>query len=392
MTAAEWIIRSACRLLPPRLKDWGEAMAQETASIERPGAAILFAVGCGAWIVSHALGQAFRAALKPRDISSAEAPGREALSWSRDVAFACAITAAGLGLVFLSAAGAPNPYLILNLAALAAGLIIVLPFRRKDPVEPPFIGVISIAVGLTLLATAVFGQEASGARRWLSLGGVVFQPSLIGLPFLLVAFARSRDILTTTGLALGAGAIALQTDQAVAGAILAAIGVAVLVRRDRPGLVMLTVAFAGFILTSLKPAGTSATPFITGVFHTASSTGSLASLAVWGGTALLLLPAVLGIGRNRQVAAAHATFGATWLALIAAAYFGDHPVPVIAFGGSAIVGYLLSTLALPSLCSQPQLKTPTIHSQSLIKAGHDTVDPSQSTKPSVIHLLHTSGR
>lgn len=46
MTAAEWIVRRICRLLPPRLTDWGEAMAQEAASIERPSAALIFAVGC----------------------------------------------------------------------------------------------------------------------------------------------------------------------------------------------------------------------------------------------------------------------------------------------------------------------------------------------------------
>lgn len=391
MTAAEWIIRSLCHLLAPRLEDWGEAMAQEAASIERPGAALVFALGCGAWMISHALGQAFRAALRPRDIGSTKAPKRETPSWSRDAALACAIAAAGLGLFFLYTAGAPGQYLILNLAALAAGLIMVLPFRRKDPVEAPFIGVISVGLGLALLATAVFGEEAYGARRWLSLGGVVFQPSLIGLPFLLVAFARSRDILTTTGLVMGTGAIALQTDYAMAGVMVASAGMAVMMKRDLPGLVMATAALTGFIVIGFQPAETSATPFINGVFHTAASTGSLASLAVWGGTALLLLPAVLGLGRGPQVAAAHATFGATWLALIAQAYFGDHPVPVIAFGGSAIVGYLLSTLALPSGPSQSRQQGSSRRSQSLMRTGHETIDPGQSIKPAVAQVIPAPG-
>lgn len=347
MTAPERIIRAVCRLLPPRLRDWGEAMAQEAASIEKQGAAMAFALDCAAWVVREALGHALRTALtpggNPGDLATRQS------SWGfREAALTCAIAATGLGLVFLAEAGAPAPYLILNLTALIAGLIIVLPFRRRDPVATPFAGVVAITTGLILLLTAVFGNEASDARRWLYLGGLVFQPGLIGLPFLLVAFARCRDMMTTAGLILGAIAIALQPDRAMAGAMVAGIAVAALMKRDRMALLALSVALAGFIVTMVRPDAVPATPFVDGVFRLAPSTSLVAVAALWGGVAVLLLPPILGLRRSPEAASAHAAFGATWLALMSAAFLGDYPAPMVAYGGSAIVGYLWSIVALPA--------------------------------------------
>lgn len=312
MTAAEWIVRRICRLLPPRLTDWGEAMAQEAASIERPSAALIFAVGCVAWVIRQALGQALQSALAPSKATS-DQPSR-----SRTTALACAIAATGLGLVYLAVAGAPMRHLTLNATALIAGLILVLPFRRRDPVSPPFIGVISIALGIGLLLTAALGDQASGARRWISLGDVVLQPSLIGLPFLLVAFARTRNILTATGVVLTVVALALQPDAAMVGAAVAALGAAALTRRDRPSLIVLTVASACFIVALAQPNAVPAAQFVDGVFRTASAAGGVASLAVWIGALLLLLPSLSGLQRDREAAAAHTAFGATWLAIMAA--------------------------------------------------------------------------
>jgi len=354
MTAAEWIVRRICRLLPPRLTDWGEAMAQEAASIERPSAALIFAVGCVAWVIRQALGQALQSALTPSKATS-DQPSR-----SRTTALACAIAATGLGLVYLAVVGAPMRHLTLNATALIAGLILALPFRRRDPVSPPFIGVISIALGIGLLLTAALGDEASGARRWISLGDVVLQPSLIGLPFLLVAFARTRNILTATGVILAVVALAWQPDAAMVGAAVAALGAATLTRRDRPSLIVLAVASACFLVALARPNAVPAAQFVDGVFRTASAAGGVASLAVWIGALLLLLPSLSGLRRDREAAAAHTAFGATWLAIMAAALFGDYPTPVVAYGGSAIVGYLLSTLALPRESQGAPLQAPEV--------------------------------
>jgi hypothetical protein len=349
MTAAERIVRCACRLLPPALRDWGEAMAQEAASIERPLAAMAFALGCAAWVVREALRHPARTALGPKAVGPAP--------WSsRKVALACAVAATAAGLVYLAEAGAPARYLVLNVASLVAGLILVVPFRGRDPVTTPFVGVVAIVVGLILLLTASLGDEVSDTRRWLSLGDVALQPSLIGLPFLFVAFARSRDVLTAVGLVLGAVALALQPDRAMAGAMVAAIGVAALMKRDLMGLLMLSAALACFIVTTMRSDAAPTAWFVDGVLRSALSVSFTAGLAAWGGVAVLLLPLIRGLRRSPEAAAAYAAFGATWSALIVAAVFANHPAPVIAYGGSAIVGYVWSTLALPPEIHRPQVR------------------------------------
>ena len=347
MTTAERIVRFACRLLPPDLHDWGEAMAQEAAAIDRPVPRLAFALGCVTWVLRHSLGQVLNSALTPTGIDPAPSATRRAIWGVRGAALTCAIAATGLGLVFLARAGAPTPYLIFNLAALIAGLIVVLPFRARDPVTRPFVGIIAVAVGLILILTALMGPEVSGARRWFFLGGVGVQPALIGLPFLLVAFARSRDLLTTAGLILAATALALQPDRAMAGTMVVGVATVTALQRDRPSWLMLAAALAAFAATLTQPAAFTATPFVDDVFRTAAATAPIAALAVWGGTAVLLLPALMGLRQRPGNATAHAVFGTTWLALITAALVGDHPAPVVAYGGSAIVGYLWSTLALP---------------------------------------------
>ena len=72
MTLAERILRFVCRLLAPRLREWGEAMAQEAASIRSPVAALSFALGCSVWILGQALSHALRLALTPPEIEAAK--------------------------------------------------------------------------------------------------------------------------------------------------------------------------------------------------------------------------------------------------------------------------------------------------------------------------------
>jgi cell division protein FtsW (lipid II flippase) len=265
----------------------------------------------------------------------------------RGLALVCAIAATVLGLVYLGAAGAPDRMLTMNLAALVAGLVVALPFFRHEPVQPPVAGIVAVSIGAALLLTALLGDEASGARRWISIAGIVLQPGLVLLPLLITAVARSRDALTAVGVVIAAVALALQPDRGMAGVLVAGLAAVVLVTRDRLGLFCLMVSIAGFAITWLRPDVVPATPFVDRVFRTAFSTGAVSGAAVWGGAVLLLVPAALGVVRDRSHRAIHAAFGATWLAIIVAAVVGDYPTPLVAYGGSSIVGYILASVGLP---------------------------------------------
>ncbi|MGJ3629499.1 hypothetical protein AB5I41_26430 [Sphingomonas sp. MMS24-JH45] len=82
-----------------------------------------------------------------------------------------------------------------------------------------------------------------------------------------------------------------------------------------------------------------AVPHVDGILTSAFDVHPLAGAAVLGGSALLLLPAVLG-WRFEDERAVHVAFGAAWIAAIAAAALGNYPTPIVGYGGSAIIGYL----------------------------------------------------
>ncbi len=265
----------------------------------------------------------------------------------RDLTTACGAVATGMGLIYLSAAGASAQLLTMNAAALVAGLVLVLSLRGREPMDRPFVGPVTIAMGAILVLTAALGDEASGARRWASVGQVVLQPSLILLPLLIVGFARSRNVLTATGVVLAVVALAWQPDRAMAATLAAGIGAVALMNRERLAVGLTGVALIGLMVACLQPDVVPPTPFVDRVYRTALSTNLIAGIAVWLGTAILLAPALLGLARDGANKVLYAAFGATWLTVVCAAIAGDYPTPLVGYGGSAIVGYLLSTLALP---------------------------------------------
>lgn len=349
MTLAERLIRVCTARLPPHLREWADAMASEAASIREPASALHFALGCVGWAIKTMSVEGLKRALTPDPVSvaDADAPSPDRNGRGRWPAVACAIAASTLGLLYLKVAGAPLTFVTMNFAALVAGLAIVLPFSRRRFVQRPASGVQALFIGAALILTAAFGPEAAGATRWLLVGEVVVQPSLILLPLLVVSFARSRDVLAATGIILAGVAVAWQPDRAMAGALLAGVASIALSSPDRSVRTPLAVCAAAFAITLLRPDEGPATPFVDHVFSTAFALGPAAGLAVWGGAAMLLLPALPGWAIDRAHRPVHFAFATVWGAIVLAAIIGNYPAPLVAYGGSAIVGYLLATLALP---------------------------------------------
>ena len=77
-------------------------------------------------------------------------------------------------------------------------------------------------------------------------------------------------------------------------------------------------------------------PFVEQVLAQAAAQGPVPALLAALAIAFLFLPARTG---SRPVA--HA-FAATWAAGLAASLLGPYPTPVVGFGGSAVLGYVLS--------------------------------------------------
>lgn len=328
------------RAFPVRLSLWARAMRSEIGQIEGDRQALVFALGC------------LRAAALERISVSARSKdmaGRwqDALGEPRAIGIGAAVAATLLGLCHLAAAGAPPRHLVVNLAALLLGLVALggvdkagLDGRRSS-------GLAVALSGVALLATALFGASADGASRWIWIGPLSVQVSLVLVPLMLVAFARRRDWTGTAGIALAALALALQPDRAMAGAM--ALGLAALAasRRDAFSMSALLAALAAFAFTLVRPDLLPAVPFVDRVLYTAFAVHPLAGAAILLGLGLLVLPAFAGRSRGPVDDSGRWVFAAVWIGVIAAAALGDYPTPVVGYGGSAILGYVLSLSAFP---------------------------------------------
>ena len=355
--AADLACRALQATLPPQLQSWGRAIRCETAGIADDSAALLYALHSLCALLPRALAWHLLRPFASLTGDGAPVHGDSimmnlfdaALRRPRVTGVACAIGAVALGLVYMSAAGAPTRYLGINVAALLTGLALLALLGRAAFVGERPASAAIVAIAGALLATALLGNSVDGATRWVRLGGFAIQPGLILLPAMLVAFARYRNLPATLGVIAAAAALAMQPDRAMAGMLAAGLAVLVIMRPDRFGMTAFVASIAGFGATLARADTLPAVPYVDGILYSSFQVHALAGAAVLGGSLLLLLPALVGWYRDPANRERHATFGALWLAGIVAAALGNYPTPLVGYGSSAIIGYALSLLALPKL-------------------------------------------
>ncbi len=135
-------------------------------------------------------------------------------------------------------------------------------------------------------------------------------------------------------------ALALQPDRAMAGTLVAGLAVVAVQRSNRQTMVALAAAIGSFCVTLLRPDVLPATAFVEHVMVDAFALSAVAGGALVTGAMLLILPA---LARSQ----AAPVFAVTWLAILVAALLGNYPTPLLGYGGSGIIGYLLSLAVLP---------------------------------------------
>jgi hypothetical protein len=348
-------LSAASRLLPPPLSTWSRAMERELMEIGDDRSALLFAAGCLRALVSHAAAAAARSAFAA--IRGALFPAAP-FSWSlpamnrisdrpRLLGLVCGATAVGIGIAYMQATGAPPRYLLVNLAALVLGATAWLALGSAGRSRLAGAGIAALAMSVPLLLTAWFGIAAEGAARWVRVGPLTLQVSLILLPVIILLYARRPDGAGTAGMIVAALALAVQPDRAMAGVLAASLLVLALDARRRLPILAAAAAAGAFGWTLLTPDALPASPFVDRVLHAAFDVHPLAGAAVAGGAAALILPAAIGLWKGEGDRPALLAFGACWSAVVAAAALGNYPTPLVGYGGSAVLGYLLSVSLLP---------------------------------------------
>jgi hypothetical protein len=346
---ASFAMTLTAALLPRAMRGWADAMRQEMSHIARDRDALAFAGGC-LWAAAR---ERFFSPLR-RMADAGRSHGSQVMQFVSDlsrhprslaVAAACAATLLGLG--YMAIAGAPFRMLATNAAALLIGfgvLLALIPVVRSRRVDG---GTVSLSLGCVLLATSFFGQSAEGATRWLVVGGLALQPSLILVPVMTVAMARARNPLALAGIVIAALALALQPDRAMAATLATGLAVVALIRPERHILLAHGAAILAFGWTLTQPDALPATPYVDQIVWSSFALHPLAGLGVACGLCLLVLPALAGFVRDPGRREIYAVFGATWLAIIVAAVLDNYPTPLVGYGASAIIGYVLGLIGLP---------------------------------------------
>lgn len=353
---ASGMLSAASGLLPRHLAAWPRAMRRELAELPTDRAALAFAAGCVRAMLAVSLAErlrplagAVRFLLSPLSPSTWSHPTMNSISARpRLIGLACAAGAVAAGLAYMSAAGAPSAYLLVNLAALLLGAAAWLGLGRAAASGLAGAGAATLLMAALLLATALFGAVADGASRWVRIGPISLQVSLILVPAMVVLHARRPDAAGTVALALAALALAMQPDRAMAGVLAAALVALAAARPSRLSILAAAASGAAFGWTLLKPDRLPAVPYVDGILYSAFDVHPLAGAAITLGAAALLLPAIVGAAAGGADRRAYLGFGACWAGVLAAAVIGNYPTPLVGYGGSAVLGYLLSVALLPN--------------------------------------------
>ncbi len=353
---ASQMLSVASGLLPPHLAPWARAMGREMAEIPDDGAAVAFAAGCLRAVVALAviarfrsLWAAARGSLFPLAISNWRIFKMNGISARpRLLGLVCGTGAVGMGVAYMLAAGAPPRYLLVNFFALVLGATAWLMLGRTARSRLAAAGPVTLVLALPLLLTALFGVAVDGASRWVNVGPLSLQVSLILVPALVVVYSRRPDGIGTAGMIVAALALALQPDRAMAGVLMTGLAGFVVLRPSRFAIAAAAASTLAFASTLFTPDTGEAVPFVDRVLYTAFDVHVLAGLAVVIGAAALVAPAMVGAWSAASERPVLLAFSGCWSGVILGAALGNYPTPLVGFGGSAVLGYLLSVALLPN--------------------------------------------
>jgi hypothetical protein len=108
-----------------------------------------------------------------------------------------------------------------------------------------------------------------------------------------------------------------------------------------------TASLAALAASLAQPDALPAVPHVDQILWTSFVAQPLAAIAIWTGTLLLFVPSLTLWRRGQAVAAA--SFAALWSTLVLSAMLHNYPTPLVGYGASCILGYLLATLGLTGM-------------------------------------------
>jgi cell division protein FtsW (lipid II flippase) len=331
-------------VLPREHAQWLDAIASELHQIVDDRAALAFALSGYSGVARMIVAAQFVSLLSQFKWLSALAGSLVVLMgcglmWRNDVpktVVLMQIGALGVALVFMVIASSMTQSFNLHRT-------------RTHPDTPEdHISFCVLSAGVLILYTAIEGQAANGVSRWLSIGGtdIRIQPSVMLMPAMLIVAAILRNALATIGVALAFLGLAFQGDALLAFASAMAIAISLLAARRTYWLTFVLLVYALLCcVVALRNAVTlSPVAHVDQALQSAFAWTPFAGFAALVMAILTILPPQKNLARHickNTSVQIHAT---VWGTLIVASALGLQatPLPLLSFGGSAIIGFFLS--------------------------------------------------
>lgn len=253
-----------------------------------------------------------------------------------------------VGVLTMRMSGVPAGVWGQNIAAWAVGTLVCLAlWRTRSRSRSGGWRWFDLVAVLTLgaLAATLLAPGMERVHRWVALGPVRLHVASVLLPLLLVAMqglSQARGWWISTVAAVGVALmLLLQPDAAQATAFAAAAVVLLLplAGRDPPRLVCLVSLPLLAALTWLRRDPLAPVPHVEGIVHLAAGLG--AGWAVAAVVSLLVLPLPFFLAARGAGTHAGLALGVYVTITVLAAFVGNFPVPVMGYGVSPIIGYLV---------------------------------------------------
>lgn len=253
--------------------------------------------------------------------------------------------AVGSGLLVMAQSGAPPFYMVMNGTAVGVGLALAALLRMVPPRTERWL---ALAAALALLATALWGVEIEGIRRWASLLGFVqIQPTFLLLPLLLCMAARRHgDPYYAAALIIAAIAVALQPDRSMTMPLIVVAFAIWLADRGRSAALVLVVTGLAGIVTYMRSDPLIGVRFVEQMIMDGWQAGADRGAVLTLGALAMLAPFAFSRRVGAEQQRATIAFTLCWASLLAASIVAPYPTPLLGYGSSAIIGYFLSIIAL----------------------------------------------
>ena len=208
-------------------------------------------------------------------------------------------------------------------------------------------------LALILPVTAVAGLEMNGVSRWLVIGGITIQPGLIIIPLLALTFSARRTLTLLLAVAVASVGVSMQPDPGAAAMLLLGLAAPLAVRSNRSATAALAVfiSAAALAISLARAIYLPPVAFVEQVLADAVAQGPLPALLALLSIACLFLPARAASRRTAYV------FAGVWAGALGASMLGPYPTPVAGFGGSAVLGYVLSVGLLIAIAEKQSVSS-----------------------------------